>query len=601
MASGASATCDFQVTVDSSTALEIVSDDMESGTGWWTVSHGTGSDDWTLNTDNPHTPSNAWFAEDITTSTDQYLTLANPVPINGDALLRFWHDYDTEAAWDGGVVEISANGGAWTDLGNMMVYNGYNGLINTNPASAISGRWAFTGDSLGYVETLVDLSSYAGNTARIRFRMATDGFVGGVGWYVDDVEMLDDALLYNEACVTAAEGDSDCDGINTAITPVVGPPVPKIVVSPESLSASQDVDQTSSQALSIGNSGGADLTWSIGEDSNGDCSTSEILPWASASPTGGTVSPSGSTNVDVTFDATGQLPGLYTGALCVNSNDSDDTPVTVDLTLAVNDPSSTQERLATGEIPGTGAVVGSYTDTQADDGFSETITEQHQGGKPANRFDGLEHIWTFQLQSGTGLTVNANAWATDPGNDGDEIQWFYSSDNTNYIWFYTLSSSASANNIIVPLPDQSAGPFYVKAMDADRTSGNNNNASFNVDYLSITEGGTPMPPSSIVMTVSDLADESELSNRRNRWNAIVRATVIEKDTVNPVEGAVVSGSFSNGASGGGSCTTNSSGQCTIKKPNIKLNVPTVTFSVNDVARGMDTYEASSITSIVLQP
>lgn len=601
MASGAAQVCEFQVTVSPSAATEIMSDDMENGTGLWAVSHGTGSQDWAMTNNNPNSPVTAWFGDDITTSSDQYLTMTNPVAIGGNAIMRFWHHYDTEADWDGGVVEISVNGGAWTDLGDKIIQNGYNGTINVNPASAISGQDAYTGNSGGYIETVVDLSSYAGNTVRGQFRMATDAFVGGDGWYVDDVEIIDDALLSNQACVTAAEGENDCDTVKTVITPLVGPPAPRITINPASLSSDQDPGVTITQALTIGNTGDALLTWDVMTDSGGVCSSPDnSLFWASAAPLNGQVNPSASTNVDVSFNSQGLEPGFSdSGALCVFSNDSGNSPVTVPLTLTVNDPTSTVDQMATGEIAGKGVVTGSYLDTRTDDGTSEVITEQQQGGKPSNRFDSLEHIWTFDLQSGIGLMINANAWVIEPVNDGDEVRLFYSGDNANYTWFYTITSSSSANDISVPIPDQGAGTFYIKAKDADKTKGHNNNASLYVDYLSIAEGGTSMPPSSIVMTVASLTDQSELSSRRNRWDGIVQVTVVEDGTSNPVEGAVVSGSWSNGASGGGSCTTNSSGQCTIKKANLKLNVPTVTFTVNNVTRGPgDTY-VPSITAITL--
>jgi hypothetical protein len=37
------------------------------------------------------------------------------------------------------------------------------------------------------VQTLVDLSSWAGQAVKIRFRMASDTSVSSTGWYVDDV------------------------------------------------------------------------------------------------------------------------------------------------------------------------------------------------------------------------------------------------------------------------------------------------------------------------------------------------------------------------------------------------------------------------------
>jgi extracellular elastinolytic metalloproteinase len=609
MASGASDTCDFQVTVDPTAASEIMADDMEINNGQWIATHGTGSSDWIWSTSNPHSGAGHWFADNVTTSSDQYLTTLSQIAIGARFVMSFWHHYDTEAAWDGGVVEISIdNGNNWTDLCADMIQNACNGIITVNPASPITGRPAFTGDSGGYVNTLIDLGGYAGTSALFRFRFGSDAFVGGNGWYIDDVEIHEDGLVTNTVCVTAAEGDNHCDTVKTLIMPTVGPAAPEIATSPASLAASQNPGVITSQALTIGNTGSDLLSWSVMTDSGGDCSSPNgSLPWASIlPPTSGDLDPSASTNVDVRFDSQDRDPGFSdSGALCVSSNDSGNSPITVPLTLTVTDPATTEDQMATGEIPGKGVVSGGYLDTQADDGVSESITEQQQGGRPSNRFDAMEHTWVFQLQSGTGLTFNANAWVTEPADDDDvnHIRLSYSSDDTNYTPFHTVSSSSSDNDIVVPIPDQVAGLFYIKAVDTDRVQGNNNNATLYLDYLSITEGGTPMPPSYIEMTIDNLTDVSELSNRRNRWDAIVQLAVVENVTSKPpVDGAVVSGSWSNGSSGGGSCTTDSSGLCTIRKPSIKLIVPAVTFTVNDVTRGSgDTYVPTNTTVTVSPP
>jgi uncharacterized repeat protein (TIGR01451 family) len=604
MASGGSGDCEFQVTVNPSAATVVMSDDVESGRGMWVASHGAGTDDWAMTSSNPHSPTNAWFAPDTATSTDQYLTLASPIAI-GNSILKFWHYYDTEADWDGGVVEISVNGGAWIDTGDLMFRHGYNSTINTNPASDISGRKAFSGNSGGYVQTAVDLSSYAGDVVQIRFRMATDGLVGGVGWYIDDVSILNNAVLSNQACVTAAEGDNDCSTVTTLITPVEGPPpppAPQIAVSPLSLSSTQDADVETSQTLTIDNVGNADLTWNVMTDSGVNCvSPDNTLPWASASPDNGLVAPSTNANVDISFNSAGLAPGYSgTGSLCVFSNDSGSSPITVSLALAVSDPGSGGDLLATGEIAGKGAVTGNYIDTHVDDGVSEMIVEVTDGnGKPSNRFDVMEHTWEFDLQSGVGLTMNANVWVIDSGNDGDEIRFLHSSDNTNFTSFYTLSSPDNANLVSVPFPDQNAGPLYIKAVDSNKSKGHNNPAILYVDNIYIGEGGPPMDPSDIVMTVSSMVDESVLSNRRNRWDPTVRVTVVEDGSSTPVEGAVVNGFWSNGASGGGSCTTGSSGECTIKKPNVKTSVASVDFTVSGVTRGPSETYLPSVTTVTL--
>ncbi|MEM7115251.1 MAG: M36 family metallopeptidase [Chloroflexota bacterium] len=218
MNSGAEQTCTFEVTVAGDVGTTtLFSDDMESGSSNWTATHNQGSNDWSLGTATPNSPSHAWFAADVNHVTDQYLTLANTVTLTDGSTLSFWHDYNNENNFDGGVVEISLNGGSWQDLGSHITANGYSGTISTSYSSPIGGRQAFTGDSNGYIQTIIDLSSFSGDDAQIRFRLATDSSVSDHGWYIDDVEITDAFQITNTACVSSNEGDNVCDSAKTEI------------------------------------------------------------------------------------------------------------------------------------------------------------------------------------------------------------------------------------------------------------------------------------------------------------------------------------------------------------------------------------------------
>ena len=76
------------------------------------------------------------------------------------------------------------------------------------------------------------------------------------------------------------------------------------------------------------------------------CTNPADIPWASASPITGTTAAGDATDVMVTLDSTGLLPGTYTGNLCVISNDPDAGPgnetdlVVVPLTLIVEEPTA---------------------------------------------------------------------------------------------------------------------------------------------------------------------------------------------------------------------------------------------------------------------
>jgi hypothetical protein len=163
-----------------------LSDSMESGTGGWSVSHGSGSGDWALVTSASHSATHSWYAADLAVVSDQYLTSAY-LSVGSGATLSFWHSYNLESGYDGGVVEISTNGTTWVDLGSSSTQNGYNSTIPTSWGNPIGGRAAFSGNSGGFIQTIIPLTAYAGKGVYIRFREANDSSAVATGWWVDDV------------------------------------------------------------------------------------------------------------------------------------------------------------------------------------------------------------------------------------------------------------------------------------------------------------------------------------------------------------------------------------------------------------------------------
>ena len=194
VAAGASQTCGFQAQTSASTTSTIIAtfaDDHEDGPDAWNATHTSGAQDWAIVTDAPYSGTQHWFAADVNSVTDQRLALTMPQTVQEGDELAFWHRYNLENTYDGGVVEISTDGGAtWVDLGGAMVQNGYVGALSTAYSNPLGGRNAFTGDSFQYVLTRVNLSAFAGEDVVIRFRLGTDVSVGDVGWSVDDVWFL---------------------------------------------------------------------------------------------------------------------------------------------------------------------------------------------------------------------------------------------------------------------------------------------------------------------------------------------------------------------------------------------------------------------------
>ncbi len=81
--------------------------------------------------------------------------------------------------------------------------------------------------------------------------------------------------------------------------------------------------------LNIGNIGLAGLNYTI----------TEGMSWLSISPTSGTVAPSGSTDVTLTFDGTGLIPGSYSGWFTITSDDPSDPVLNLPLVLVYTETS----------------------------------------------------------------------------------------------------------------------------------------------------------------------------------------------------------------------------------------------------------------------
>jgi hypothetical protein len=66
------------------------------------------------------------------------------------------------------------------------VVGGYNRTISTDRGSPIAGHQAWSGDSGGFITTIVNLPIF-GNPAggRLRWRMASDNTGSGQGWRID--------------------------------------------------------------------------------------------------------------------------------------------------------------------------------------------------------------------------------------------------------------------------------------------------------------------------------------------------------------------------------------------------------------------------------
>jgi uncharacterized repeat protein (TIGR01451 family) len=170
----------------------------------WTASSIIPATAWTTSTVFSNSTPNAFFAANPVVASDFQLATTGTftlLPNNAShyTTLSFWHRFDTEDGWDGGMVEISTNGGtSWTDLGSKMISGKYNGSMGTGSNNPLGGRAAFTGRIGAFMKTTINLSSYAGQTIKIRFRFASDDNTAptGGGWFVDDIVIYTEPAVY---------------------------------------------------------------------------------------------------------------------------------------------------------------------------------------------------------------------------------------------------------------------------------------------------------------------------------------------------------------------------------------------------------------------
>ena len=112
---------------------------------------------------------------------------------------------------------------------------------------------------------------------------------------------------------------------------------PDITLNPTSIASTQFPDQIKYRNLTISNTGAANLTWTIQEDASsaGVCSSSTDIPWLSLGQSSGSNLPGTDTVVATSFNSTNVSAGVYTGTLCVTSNDPVIALVQIPLTMTV--------------------------------------------------------------------------------------------------------------------------------------------------------------------------------------------------------------------------------------------------------------------------
>ncbi len=126
------------------------------------------------------------------TGTEIDNSMVLPVDLTGKASATFTYSvwYDIEENWDAGFVQVSTDGVTWTSLSTPnMAADFHNPEAYPTIANSLP---AYTGNSNGWISESIDLSAYAGQNIKLRFRYATDWGTELAGMFVDNVKVMAD-------------------------------------------------------------------------------------------------------------------------------------------------------------------------------------------------------------------------------------------------------------------------------------------------------------------------------------------------------------------------------------------------------------------------
>jgi uncharacterized repeat protein (TIGR01451 family) len=164
--------------------------------GWVTGGSGSGTK-WNTTTNTSDTPPNSLFLPDPYGASRWFLTSPSIPIATSSAQLTFRQNLNLNYyGYDGGVLEISTNGGAFVEIitaGGSFVTNGYNATLYTGYGNPLQGSPAWTGYLGGFFTTIVNVpASAAGQSVRLRWDFGSSYYEGGYGgWNIDTVSIND--------------------------------------------------------------------------------------------------------------------------------------------------------------------------------------------------------------------------------------------------------------------------------------------------------------------------------------------------------------------------------------------------------------------------
>lgn len=181
------------------------SDSVESGENGWTHAAVLPGflDQWHISTETFASAGHAWKCGDTGTGTHAdrldagLVSPAITITPHTNLHISHWLDSETsgaDSAFDGAVVEISVTDGPFLELTPVDGYGRHFKRVRgaASYSGPLPGRACFAGSNT-WLRRSFDLSAYAGQSVRIRFRFGSDSVTNREGWYIDDIELRGEA------------------------------------------------------------------------------------------------------------------------------------------------------------------------------------------------------------------------------------------------------------------------------------------------------------------------------------------------------------------------------------------------------------------------
>lgn len=198
---------------------------------WTTSATGSAPANWATSNVSSSDGTNNVFVSNPTNTSDSRLTSPMIAISTSNNEFRFKNNYNLESTYDGGILEISINGGVFTDVvsaGGSFKTGGYNGVLSSQFSNPIGGRQAWTGNSGGYVDTIVELPASAlGANIQFRWRMGSDSTLAATGWRVDAIQSCGIAnqpptsLTLTPSSISLAENSNTVSPTNVSTIAIV--------------------------------------------------------------------------------------------------------------------------------------------------------------------------------------------------------------------------------------------------------------------------------------------------------------------------------------------------------------------------------------------